>query len=126
MGNGAGAAEEGITAEFTEDTNFMKTGADGQPMQSLNGSKAGRIKVSLLKTSPTNNLLMAMYNFQRTASQLWGQNVLVVSDTQRGDVLAGRSVAFKKPPSISYAKEAGMNEWEFDVGQLDMSLGAGI
>lgn len=124
LGNGSGAAEEGITTEMKEEKNLQSVGADGQIMNTLRASRAGRITVRLLKTSPVNALLSAMYNFQSSTSGLWGNNVLVVSDTVRGDVVTATQVAFTRQPNLTYAKDGNMNEWIFE-GAVTQILGAG-
>ena len=125
IGFGAAVAEEGITVEPIEDQNSMAVGADGQVMHSLHAGKAGTLRVRLLKTSPTNAQLSAMFELQRTSSALWGQNVITVRDSARGDVITCQQVAFKRAPTSNYAKDGGMQEWSFDVGVLDTLYGAG-
>lgn len=125
LGNGAGAAEEGITIAYAEDKNTMVIGADGDVMHSLHAGKSGTATVRLLKTSPTNAKLAAMYAVQTISSAAHGQNVLSVTDTARGDAMVCRHVAFKKFTGLTYAKDAGMNEWAFDVGKIDGLLGTG-
>ena len=112
---GAMAAEEGITVEPIEDKNIMQIGADGQGQHTLVASDAVRVTVRLLKTSPVNALLMAAYNVQSVSSALWGSNVMTLNDSARGDLLVLQQVAFNKKPTLTYAKEAGMNEWIFDA-----------
>lgn len=123
LGDGAGAAEEGITIEPAGDINTMQIGADGSGQHSLHADKSATITVRLLKTSPTNALLSAMLEFQRASAANHGQNTLVITDTARGDVISARQVAFKKRPSLTYAKEAGVNEWTFDAVLVDPALG---
>lgn len=123
LGQGAGAAEEGITIERTGDKDTLTIGADGTPMHSLHADKSGRITIRVLKTSPTNSLLQAMYDIQSISSAVWGNNVIVISDTARGDTTAARAVAFQKFPNITYAKEGGVNEWTFNAGYIDAVLG---
>lgn len=126
LGNVAGDAKEGVTFEAVEDVNKMTIGAGGDAMHSLIVGKGGRATVRLLKTSPTNGLLMAMLNFQRTTSANWGQNVIAGSDTVRGDQYSCQQVAFAKVPSNTYAQEAGMIEWNFDIGKMDQTLSIGV
>lgn len=114
MGTGAAVAEEGITIESVEDKNVMTIGADGRGQHSLVASDSRKITVRLLKTSPVNKALMALYDLQSQSSSLWGQNVITVSDSGRGDINVVQGCAFKKAPTITYAKEGGMMEWEFD------------
>lgn len=126
LGDGSGNAKEGVTFEFVENANTMVIGADGTPMHSLNASKGGKATVRLLKTSPTNGLLSAMYNFQRTSSANWGQNVMAGSDIVRGEQYSCQQVAFSKFPNNTYAMEAGTIEWNFDIGIMDPALSIGI
>lgn len=125
LGYGAGNAEEGVTVEPIEEKDLMTVGADGSIMHSLRSSNAARATVRLLKTSPVNALLQNLYNFQKNSSANWGQNVLVLADVVRGDVLTMTSVAFSRQTPVAYAKDAGMNEWAF-FGSLNQQLGLGI
>lgn len=125
LASGAAAAEEGFTIEPVEDKNQMTIGADGKGQHSLIASDAVTVTVRLLKTSPQNAALMAMYNLQSASSALWGTNVMTASDSARGDFTAVQGVAFKKRPVLTYAKEGGMNEWTFDGIQANSILGAG-
>lgn len=122
---GAAAAEEGITIEATEDKNVMTIGADGKGQHSLIASNACAFTVRLLKTSPVNALLMIMYDLQSASSALWGQNVLTIVDSGRNDYTVIQAAAFKKKPTITYAKEGGLNEWTFDGITANTVLGSG-
>ncbi len=122
---GAAVAEEGITIEPSEDKNVMTIGADGQGQHSLVASDACTITIRLLKTSPINAGLQIMYDLQSASSALWGQNVITVTDTARNDLSLIQAAAFKKKPTLTYAKEAGFNEWVFDAIKLNTVLGSG-
>lgn len=121
---GAAVAEEGITIEPTEDKNVMTIGADGKGQHSLVASDAATVTVRLLKTSPLNAALMIMYDVQSASSSAWGQNVFTIVDTARLDATVIQSAAFKKKPTITYAKEGGMMEWTFDGISANSILGA--
>lgn len=124
LGSGAANSEEGITITPTEDINTMTIGADGEVMHSLHANKSGMASVRLLKTSPVNQQLAALYALQTAAASTHGQNTIVLSNPQMGDVISMRQVAFAKAPDLTYAKEGGMNEWQFHVGKIDRALGA--
>jgi hypothetical protein len=121
---GAAVAEEGITIEASEDKNVMTIGADGKGQHSLVASDAATVTVRLLKTSPLNAALMIMFDLQSASSALWGQNVFTIVDTARLDATVLQSAAFKKKPTITYAKEGGMMEWTFDAISATSVLGA--
>jgi hypothetical protein len=125
LGAGAGNAKEGISIEFVEDKNNMLIGADGSGVHSLRANSSAHISVRLLKTSPTNSLLTAMYNTQIASSIFWGQNVFVVT-TATGDNYPCTGVAFKRFPGITWAEDANMNDWQFDAISADPILGIGI
>lgn len=124
LGAGAGSAEEGITIAPTEEFNTMQIGADGSGQHSLHAGKSGRVTVRLLKTSPVNKMLMAMANFQRASSSAHGQNTIAVSDTERGDIVTCRQVAFVRVPDLNFQKAAGTLEWIFDAVYIDQVLGS--
>lgn len=125
LGNGAGAAEEGITIEPVGDKNTMTIGADGSGMHSLAANEASTVTVRLLKTSPINAQLALMYALQTKSSLMHGKNVITVRDVVRGDVITLTGVAFKKRPAINFAKEGGLNEWQFDAIKTVTILGVG-
>ena len=120
---GAGAADEGITLSPTGDKNTMVVGADGNVMHSLHADQSGVVTVRLLKTSPTNAILQAMYDAQQISSSLWGQNVITVEQKASGDISTNTSCAFKKKPEIKYGKDGDIMEWAFDTGRLQSFLG---
>jgi hypothetical protein len=91
----------------------------------LIASDAAVITVRLLKTSPVNALLNALYTAQSAYSKIWGSNVITVTDTARNDYTVAQKCAFKKKPTITYAKEGGMMEWTFDCESVISILGAG-
>lgn len=124
MGSGSGVADEGISISPTGDIGTMQVGADGTGQHSLSADKSGRIVVRLLKTSPTNQLLSAMYSFQTASAAAYGQNTITINDASRGDVITCQQVAFAKAPDLTYAKEAGLVEWEFNAIRIERTLGA--
>jgi hypothetical protein len=123
LGYGAAVAEEGITIEANAEKDILTIGADGAAMHTLVADDSAKVTVRLLKTSPVNAQLQALYDAQSLSASLWGQNVITVTNPASGDVIACRSVAFAKTPTKTYAKEAGMLEWEFNAGHHNAVLG---
>lgn len=124
LGDGSGATDEGITFSPTGEINTMTIGADGSGQHSLHGDRSGKVMVRLLKTSPTNKQLSAMYAAQTSNGAAHGQNTISLTDTLRGDSVTATQVAFQKAPDISYGKEAGFVEWDFAAVVIDRILGA--
>lgn len=124
LGNGSGSSEEGVTFDPNGDISTMTMGADGSGMHSLHGDNSGKITVRLLKTSPTNKLLSAMYNAQKSDAANHGRNTISGTDTLRNDSWTCSQVAFTKAPGVTYAKDAGVLEWEFAAIVMERNLGA--
>lgn len=125
LGSGSGNAEEGITIEATEDKNTLNVGADGSGQNVLNAANNGTVIIRLLKTSPTNAVLMDAYNAQKSGTANWGQNVITVADIARGDSFTAIGCAFKRRPSITWSKAGPMIEWSFDSVDIEGVLGTG-
>jgi len=125
LGQGAGVDKEGIKIVFADDKNKQDVGADGQPLNSLRAAQNGTVTVSLQKTSLVNYLLANMYNTQKLSSSVWGQNVIVVSNLQSGDLYSCQQCAFKKFPDNMYSEEATAIAWNFDAGIIEPLLGNG-
>ena len=123
MGYGAAAADEGISVVRAEDVNNMTPGADGEIMHSLHKTKHGQVTVRLLKTSPVNAQLLAMYNLQTANPTLHGRNVVIVGNTANAELHTCRQVAFKKCPDFNSKKDGDIVEWVFDAGKIDSIAG---
>jgi len=123
LGYGIGLAEEAITIDMLEDKNTMQIGGDGEGQHNLHSGNAGTITFRVLKTSPANALLMALYNAQKQSSALWGKNVITVRHTASGDSHVGAQAAFKKKPGIPYQKLGNFLEWPFDCIKIESALG---
>lgn len=123
LGYGSAVAEEGISIEMAGDKNTMIVGADGEGMHSLHADKSGVITVRLLKTSPQNAKLHAMFDAQSLSSALHGQNTIVIRHSLAGDITTARNAAFKRKPTLSYRKDGDFIEWTWDSVKIDTVLG---
>lgn len=124
IGAGSGVAEEGISVSANGDIGGVHIGADGSGMHTLFADKSGKLVVRLLKTSPTNALLSALYAFQTANGATHGQNTIVINDSSRGDVVTCTQAGFTKAPDLNFAKDTSMVEWDFHAIKIDRALGA--
>ena len=123
LGYGSSVADEGISIDVAGDKNTMLIGADGKGMHSLHADKSGSVVVRLLKVSPVNAALMAMYDAQQTSASFWGQNTITVRQTQSGDITTAQQCAFKRKPNINYKKDGDILEWTLEAVQINTVLG---
>jgi len=126
LGAGASVAEEGITLEPNDDISTMTIAADGSVMHSLGANKSRTLTVRLLKTSATNKALSLMYAFQTASPANHGNNTISLANAQTRDAITCQQVAFKRGVPLTYGKEGGMNEWTFDAGIVDVTLGGNV
>lgn len=123
LANGAAVAEEGIDIEPSEDINNMDIGADGRGMHSLSANKSGHVTVNLLKDSPLNSQLAALYAAQTAVPSAHGQNTITISNIDAGDIVTCQQCAFKRAPTVKYGKNGGIMQWAFDAVVIDRGLG---
>lgn len=125
LGDGSGAADEGVTVEMSEDKTSMLIGADGSSMPVLHAGNGGTVTVRLLRNSPTNALLSAAFQFQSLSSENWGQNVIAIRQKYSEDIVTCSAVAFQRFPRLSFGKEAAVYEWPFVAGSIKSMLAMG-
>lgn len=123
LGYGSSNADEGITVDMGGDKNTMRIGADGNGMHSLHADRSGTVTIHLLKNSPVNAQLMALYDGQTISSALHGQNTITIRQTAAGDITVASQCAFKKKPNLAYAKDGDVMNWVFDAIKIDTVLG---
>lgn len=122
LGSGSALGDEGIETE-TNERSVKQMGSDGIGQFSYIADKSGTVTVTLLKTSPVNAQLMAMFNAQTVDASLWGANTITIVDTASGTTVSARSCAFNKVPPQKFGKEAGTNQWIFDSLYIDGVIG---
>lgn len=124
VGNDSAAAEEGIDIEKDE-ANTMTKGADGSGMHSMHAWEGGKVTIRLLKTSPLNAALSALYRFQKSSSLNWGKNTITLNEIATGDVYTCEGLAFQKHPNNAYATVGNTLVWELEAVVIDPLLGTG-
>jgi Protein of unknown function (DUF3277) len=125
LGNGSGAADEGISIQYAEDQGTITTGADGSWMPTVHAAQSGTVIVRMLKSSPTNSILQAMYSADRAVPSSGGQNTIVVTWLTAGDVFTAQGCIFKKFPDETYGKDGPLLEWAWGAGYITPLLGSG-
>ncbi len=126
IGSSSGVAEEGITVAQVDTVDHMQIGADGTGMHTLQATRGARITIRFLKTSPTNSLLMALVEAQRSSGALWGQNTISITEIVTGDEVNLSGCAFEKIPDNNYDKTGKMFEWTFLAVNSTQALGTNV
>ena len=126
LGSTSGAAKEGITIEYEEEVGHMDVGAGGAVQHSLHANKSGTITIRVLKSSPINQKISNKIAFQRASAENYGQDVFSIANLVTGDIVTCQFVAPKKFSALTYAEDAGMNEWVLNAGLIEPTLGGNV
>lgn len=120
-----GFAEDSVCEVERSEASFVThVGADGEVTRSRNRNKSGTVKVKLIRTSSSNDVLAA----KLAADELDGSGVfpITVKDLLGTTLHFGQSAWVERPPPDSFEKEANEREWTIAVGELDMFPGGNV
>ncbi len=110
-----------IEAERNNDLVTVVVGCDGEFARSISRDKSGTIKITLLASSPTNDILSAALALDELTGA--GAGELLIED-KNGTSLAHAQVAWvKKMVALKKGKEVEENEWTLETGNLDTFVG---
>lgn len=110
-----------IKADASEEDWSLVIGADGEGARGKNNNRSGRVTLTLLATSASNDVLNSFRREDLLTGQ--GKGPLVVKD------LSGRTLAFAADawivgaPSVEFGREVSDREWVFESANLDLSIG---
>lgn len=108
------------SATFSEDAATLIVGADGESCFIDSANKSGEVTLTLLRSSNSNDLLMALYQSQRIALV---PKPLYVKDISGRSVISGQKAIIKKAPDLTFGKEMSNTEWVFLVADLEVFIG---
>jgi hypothetical protein len=111
-----------IKVEYNEAGWAQKVGGQGEVARAKILNLTGKITVTILATSPVNDLLSAAYALDRAANLGFGSFYI---EELTGTTLVTVPVAYiEKLPVIEYAgKEVGQREWVFLCEQIYENVG---
>jgi hypothetical protein len=112
-----------IEAERDEDSWMKKTGVDGEVSRAKNKNRGGKVTLTLMQTSPSNDILSAFQQADEQAGT--GVFTIVVRDANGATLLSAADAWVKKPPKLVFAKEVQAWQWTIDIGTFAFLVGAG-
>lgn len=110
-----------IEATQDEDSFAKDMGSDGEAARTQNANEGGKVKLTLMQQSASNDTLSAQHKLDRRTGL--GTGVLFIKDAS-GRTLVNLSEAWiMKPSDVTLADGAQGREWTFDTGKIDMDVG---
>lgn len=111
-----------ISTARTEDAFSMRTGSDGHVVRSRNRNRTGSVTITLLPSSPSNDVLSAI----ALADEQGGAGVfpLFIKDLSGTTLATAPNAWVRKMAELVYGKEAGDDrEWVLDCDELVLHVG---
>ena len=110
-----------IKVERNEDSFSLIVGASGEGVRTQNRNRSGKVTVTLLAKSQTNDLWSAI----SAADELSGSGIssLFITEANGTTVVSAENAWLTRPAAIERAKEAGTVEWVFECENLEILAG---
>jgi hypothetical protein len=107
-----------------EDTWTLTVGAGGDQVRTRNRNKSGKITITLLQSSPTNDLLSAAAKNDEKNGTGFGEFLL--RELTSTTIVQGANAWVDKPADIEFGADASNREWTLTVGDLDTFVGGEV
>lgn len=116
---------ESTMCKFEYDTESFSdvVGVDGEVSRSKNMDRRAKLTVTLMQTSPTNDLLSAMYNAGRAGVNGADVAAVRVEDLNGRLVISGPEAWIMDTPKATYGKSAGEYEWIIRIANAEAFFG---
>jgi len=112
-----------ISVERNEDSFALMVGSDGEACRAKSNNKSGRVTVTLLQSSLTNDLLAAQAILDERSPSGDGIAPLLCKDVSGRGLFTAETAWIVKPSTASYGREVENREWVFETNELIMFAG---
>lgn len=110
--------------EITYPEQFTKViGADGEVARSKTNDQTCQVKLTLLQTSASNDILSATHTLDATSPFGGGVGNLLIKDLLGTTLVACAQAWIMKYADVAFAKEVGTREWTIDCGTTATLIG---
>ena len=110
-----------VEIEFDEQQWNKVTGADGLTSRSKTNNYAGTVTITLLATSPGNDVLNALWQKDRRNNN--GVVPLLIKDASGRTRWSSQHAWVQQMPSQSFSKDTEEREWIIDCAELRGNIG---
>lgn len=113
-----------VEVERDEDSFTKHVGATGDVTRTRNLNRGGKVTVTLVATSPTNDILAALMALDEDDGESYAP--IQIKDTSGTMMCQAAEAWISKPPKVERAKESGSVVWVFDCADLEIFPGGNI
>lgn len=113
-----------VNVERNEDSFTLTVGSDGEGARARSNDNSGRVTLTLLQTSLSNQQLsQALFQDELTCG---GVRPLLIRNIKGTDLYQAETSWLMKPSSAGYSSEIEPREWVLESDNLRMNVGSGI
>lgn len=113
-----------VTVEQNEDTFAVTVGSGGDAVRTANNNSSGRVTLTLLQSSESNDALSAVHNADKLSGD--GVGALMVKDNSGRTIVTAAKAWIVKPANSEFAREASNREWIFESDNIVHIVGGNI
>lgn len=110
-----------VDIEFSNDRITMEKGADGEVARVINSDDSGMITIRLQQTSPSNDVLSALFDADIISKS--AAFPVVVSDNLGTTKFVSDAAWITQYPSTSFSNGVEQREWKIQCGKLIAHVG---
>lgn len=118
------AQDAAISVEHDEDDWSLVVGVDGEGTRSKTSNASATITVSLMQSSPVNDLLSAARILDNTTPGGTGGKALLIKDNSGTTIFSAETAWIQKAPTAELSREATTREWVFRTDNLVANHGS--
>ncbi len=107
-----------LMVEKNVDIFSLQVGADGEACRTRSRNNSARMTVTLMQSSPVNDLLSALHEVDRAAPSGSGCLPFLVKDLVGRSLFAAELSWIVKPAPAEFGVEAGTREWVIETADL--------
>lgn len=110
-----------ISVERNEDTFTLAVGSDGEAARAASNNRSGRVTLTLMQTSASNDILSALAEADERSQLSTGP--MMIKDASGRTVVLAAEAWIVKPAGAEFGREIGNREWIFETGDLSIFSG---
>lgn len=110
-----------VSAARNGDSFTLTKGADGEGARAANPDKSGKVTITLLQTSSSNDFLQAQLDLDERTDQ--GKGAVFIRDLSGRTLVESPEGWLTKPADVALSKEVGGREWVIECDELRISNG---
>lgn len=113
-----------VSIDQNEDSFALTIGSDGEGVRARSNNDSGRVTITLLQSSESNDLLSAAHNADKGTGN--GVAPLLIKDNTGRTIIEANTAWIVRSPAQEFAREASSREWIIETNKLNQFVGGNL